>query len=74
MKTNLIYQTLKTVGIAVENEQTEDTVVYQRVHSTVQKGNHAHYTEHLTTSRKHNPGQCCGKDGKVPCQSGGTKK
>lgn len=71
MKTKLIYQTLKTVSIAVENEQTEGTVVCQRVHLTVQKGSLAHYTEHLTTSGKHNPGQHCGK---VPCQSGGTKK
>lgn len=29
MKTKLIYQMLKTVSIAVENEQTEGTVVYQ---------------------------------------------
>lgn len=71
MKTKLIYQMLKTVSIAVENEQTEGTVVYQRVHLTVQKGNLAHYTEHLTTSGKHNPGQPCGK---VPCQSEGTKE
>lgn len=56
MKTKLIYQMLKTVSIAVENEQTEDTVVYQRVSLTVQKGNLAHYSEHLTTSGKQKPG------------------
>lgn len=74
MKTKVIYQTLKTVSIAVENKQTESTVAYQRLHLTVQKGNLANFTEHLTTSGKHNPGQHCGKDGKVPCQSGGIKK
>lgn len=74
MKTKLIYQMLKTVSIAVENAQTEGSVVYQRVHLTVQKGDLAHYTQCLTTSGKHNPGQHCSKDGNVPWQSGGTKE
>lgn len=74
MKTKLIYQTLKTVSIAVENEQTEGTVVYQRVHLTVQKGNLAHYTEHLTTSGSTILASTVAKMTKCLVQSGGTKK
>lgn len=53
-------------------DRQESTVVCQSS-LTVQKGNLARYTERVTTSEKHNPGQPL-KMAKVPCQSEGTKE